>query len=213
MSGLVLFGRSRLSRSVALALLASLVATTVLQGRTFVAPVIPWDIIVLTSPLLPVLVAVVALRACEPTLVDLESTLAGRRLPLVRLAWGVGLMVVLAGLCTLTAVVANALAFGVAIEPLSLALGFVSFFAAGLLGALVLGADLGWLPPCLLTVALVFFGRDPDQAPRAWAWVLHSPSLPGPWLLTLLLAAAALTGYSQQDTVGLTRAGNGATTW
>lgn len=206
MTSLVLFGRTRLAPSTGCALLVALVVTTLLQGRTFVAPIIPWDVTVLTSPLLPVVVAVVALRACEPVLHDLEVTAERRRTTVARLAWGFTLVTALAGLCAVSALVANDLPLGVDVPPEILALSFVSFFSVGLLGAQLLGADLGWIGPCLLVVALVFFGRDADQQPRAWAWVLHDTSAFSTWSVPAGLAAAALVYYWRVDTVGTLRA-------
>ena len=87
MSGLVWFGRTRLTPSTVTAMLIALMVTTLLQGRTFVAPIVPWDITVLTSPLLPVTLAVVALRACEPRLYELEQTVGHRRVSAARFAW------------------------------------------------------------------------------------------------------------------------------
>lgn len=205
MTGVLLFGRTRLSRSTGLALLAALLVTTGLQGRTFLAPVIPWDVTVLTSPLLPVLVAVVALKACEPTLVGLELAAPRARVARVRLGWATAVLVVLSVACGCSAAVANALALGVRTAPSVLACAFASFFAAGLVGAVVFGADLGWLLPCLLVTALVFFGRNSDQVPFSWAWLLHAPGSVSLWLVTALLVLAALAGYCWSDTTGRLR--------
>lgn len=208
--GVVLFGRTRLAPATVAALAVSLLVATVLQGRTFVAPVIPWDITVLTSPLVPVVVAVVALRACEPTLHDLEGVGPQGRVVTLRLAWAGALTAALVALSATTAVLGNALVAEVAVRPVSLALSFVSFFAVGLLGSAVLGSDLGWVPPCLLAVALVFFGRDPDQVAHRWAWVLQPPTSTLAWSVPLALLVVAVTSYALVDTVGTARATTGA---
>ena len=205
MSGLVWFGRTRLTPSTVTAMLIALMVTTLLQGRTFVAPIVPWDVTVLTSPLLPVTLAVVALRACEPRLYELEQTVGHRRVSAARFAWGTTLLLGLSLACVGSAAVANAAPLGVDASPSSLGLSFASFFSLGLVGSLLLGYDLGWVPPCVLVTALVFFGRDQDQVPRAWAWVLHDASSPSPWLTTGALAVAALVYYWRSDTVGTLR--------
>lgn len=210
MTGLVLFGRTRVSRSTVLGLGIAVGAVLVLQGRTFIAPIVPWDLTVLTSPILPVGVAVAAMPGFEPALHALEATVPRGRIRRVRLAWGAGVVGTLASLCALVGLVGNSLSLGVPTRPVVLAFGLVTFLSVGLIGALWLGADLGWLLPCLLATALVFLGRDVDQEPRSWAWVLHDPSSATAWVVPACLSGIGLAGYSYIDSVGLLRARFGA---
>ena len=205
MTGLALFGKTRLAASTGLGLLGSFVVMLGLQGRTFVAPVVPWDITVLTSPLLPVVPAVVALKACEPVLVSLEATIAPRRVARLRALWGALLTLGLSVVSMGVGFIANALSLETQVPLGTLAMSFASFFAVGLLGSLALGADLGWSWPCALVTGLVFFGRDPDQQPRAWAWILHQPSAVAAWAPTTLLVCLAICWYGCTDTVGVFR--------
>lgn len=111
-------------------------------------------------------------------------------------------LVVLAAACAGSAALADALPLGVKTAPAVLALAFASFFASGLVGAVVFGSDLGWLLPCLLVTALVFFGRNSDQVAYPWAWLLQPTGSRSLWLVTGVLVLAALAGYGWSDTTG-----------
>jgi hypothetical protein len=205
-TGLVLFAKTRLPLSVLVGCTAAVLVTTVLQGRRFVPPVIPWDITVLTTPLLPVALAVVAVGACEPVLFVLEQTGPRRRVSMLRVAWAGLLALALGLLSALSTWTANRFGLGEAASPVTTGLSFVSFFALALLAAALVGADLGWTLPCALLVGLVFFGRDADDVARPWAWVLHNPDHLSTWFVPIALAVCALCCYGATDTVGALRA-------
>jgi hypothetical protein len=206
MTGLVLFARSRCSPRACLGVALGLLVVAALQGHSFVTPVVPWDVVVVTTPLLPAVVAVLALRLCPSTTAGLEDVLAPRRAALLRLQWAVVLTVALAAGCAVMMWIAQAVLVGdadTASSPLAAARNTAAFFALGLLTSVVLGGDLGWTTPVLLVTALVFFGRTPDQVVRGWALLLRPAGDLVSLFVVVVLIALACVAYRQHDARGV----------
>lgn len=205
-TGLLLFARSRCSPRSCLSVAFGLLVVGTLQGRSFVTPVVPWDVVVVTTPLLPAVVAVLALRLCPNTTAGLEDVLAPRRAARVRLLWALALTVALAVVCAVVLVIAQAVLVGdadPASSPMSAARNAAAFFALGLLTSVLLGGDLGWTTPVLLVTALVFFGRTPDQVVRGWALLLRPAGDLLSLVLVIVLVALGCMAYRQHDARGV----------
>jgi hypothetical protein len=129
----------------------------------------------------------------------LEATVGTRRLARSRLVWAVAM----AGLGALLAAVSAWGGDREGISAVGAALNALCFIGLGLTTAALLGADLAWLGPSLLALGTFFFGKDFDNQNRSWAWLLHPPSDPGSWSISIGLLLAGIAMYSALDSIGL----------
>ncbi|WP_347352117.1 hypothetical protein [Intrasporangium sp.] len=169
-------------------------------------PVVPWEVVVVTTPLLPAVVAVLTVRCCDDPMAGLEEVLAPRRVTRVRLVWALLLTVGLAAAVAVVVLGSQVLLPGAddaGSSALSAARNAAAFFSLGLLTAVLLGGDLGWTVPVLLVTALLFFGRDPDQVVREWALLLRPGDDAAAGLIVVLLVVLSAAAYSRRDTIGV----------
>lgn len=191
-SGPMLAIRSRLDRRTACCFVLACCAELVLYGRTFEVPVVPGDLIAITSPLVPVVPAVVALRPFDTPLAALErATALPRRAALAR-GWTYGCSLVVLGTSQLLVLLVARTSDGAAAGAALLGgRNAVTFWALGLVSGWLLGVDLSWLAPTLLVTALVFFGRDADRVPHGWALPLHDSASGAAWSMAVVLTVVA----------------------
>lgn len=202
----LLFARSRLSRRTAATVAAAFVVEAMLQGRSFILPVMPWEVVVYTSPLLPAIPAVVALRAVEPGFSPLEG-LTGypARLRLCRFLWLVAVAIALAATQAAVSVASPHPEDTYPISSATEVRNVVAFFAVGVVSAAVVGAELTWLAPLVLMTALMFFGRDRDQAVHSWALLLRQGGDAASWLAVAAVIAGAVGLFTWRDLAPLVR--------
>ena len=193
------FAVARTEPKVLVTLVVAALAGAALQGRDVPVPVIPGDAVVRTSPLLPLLVVVVALQALSAPMAVLEATAVSPRLVRARLGYAVAVLC----LCSAVAAASAAGADREGASPGMAVASTLTLLGVGLVGAVVLGADLGWLLPCVLALCTFFFGKDYDNQVRGWAWLLHPASDPLSLALSWSLAAAGVAAYAWCDTTGL----------
>ena len=204
----LLFARTRTSRHTLLAVLVAAVVSALLQGHTFIAPIVPWESRVLTTPLLPAVVAIAAMPAFASPMPELESAnpAAVARL---RTRWAIAWIAMVSLGWSVLVVAGNAVVgdrtSAAAFPAMAAGRNAMFFLALALGSAVLLGADLAWVIPAAAVTSLVFFGRNFDQQPRDWAILLHGPSSVLSWLLAIGLTSVAVIGYRRCDTGGLAR--------
>ena len=208
MSGFLLFARTRASPRTVLAVLVTVVLSAGLQGRAFIAPVVPWEPLVLTTPLLPAVIAMAGTAAFSAPLPELEEADA-RTVGQLRTAWAcTWLAGVSLGWFLLVAIGRRYLSPSAEAPFFSAAAAgrnAMCFLAIALCSGVLLGADLGWVLPAVVVTVLVFFGRAPDQQPHHWAVLLHGSAHLGDWVMAIVLGGMAVAGYRYHDAVGLAR--------
>jgi hypothetical protein len=118
----------------------------------------------------------------------------GARLVRARLAWAAALIVVAASV---------AASLGMLADPewrMPLLRNTVGLAGLALLGAVLLGARLAWLPVFVPGVATLLAGRDPYTAePHAWALMLAPAGAPVAAAAALAVAVAGVVAYGRWD--------------
>jgi hypothetical protein len=130
----------------------------------------------------------------------LESIVASPRLSATRAFWALVLSALAVGLAALAASGAE--------EPGSIlvaARNAAAFLGAGLAGSALLGADLAWLPSCLLALCTFFFGKNFDNEVRRWAWLLHPDTAPAATVVSAGLLVAGGVLFALLDSTGWLR--------
>jgi hypothetical protein len=194
------FVRSRLTLRTVVILLAALVLSYCLQGKNIGVPFVPGDAVVRSSPLLPLLLVIPLAGASATAMASLEAMVASSRLTSARLFWVLVLTALAVGLAAAAASGAEEPdAVGVA------ARNAAAFLGTGLAGAALLGADLAWLPSCLLALCTFFFGKNIDNEARGWAWLLHPASEPAATVISIGLLVAGGGLFTLLDSTGWLR--------
>lgn len=199
-SGPALFARSRLDKRVAVTFLVACCAELALSGRSFDVPVVPWEVIAITWPLVPVAPAIVALRPLDTPLAFLElATGDPCRAALSRLWWCLTCVVAVGGSQSLIFLAADAVG-GAPTSGMSVGIrNALGYWALGLISGWLLGVELCWVAPTLLVTSLVFFGRNADQLPRGWALLLRDSGSGPAWAVTASLAIVASALHVGRD--------------
>lgn len=178
----------------------------VLVGRGFVVPLIPAEITMETDPFSGLPLALVLAMTATTTMPRTESGLPVARLRSARaitlFALGLLTVAVLATIVALGPILPGAVG---QVDDLRLIRSAVLFLALGLGGAVVLGADLGWILPAVLAVATIFWGKNADQEVRPWAIVLQHGPVAGASVLVLTMLLAAMVSFVLWDGTGLLR--------
>ncbi|WP_284292436.1 hypothetical protein [Luteimicrobium album] len=198
--GALLFARARVSTRDWVALSLSLFACVLLQGHSFVAPVVPWSVQVLTTPLAPAVPAacvVVLLRRVSPAL---DTTLDVERHQAARAFWVAFLLVAGVVTCAVVATIASGGRQDAAVSARS----YASFFGLEAVGASLWGVETAWIAPACVLTAHIYFGRTADQVPLSWAWILSPAGSLASWCFAFVIAASAVTLYILRDTAGET---------
>jgi hypothetical protein len=189
----VMFVRTRCLRHAGWLCLGAVLAEWATAGDSLL---IPWSRVKLTvaaAPLVPAALAAVQGFALLRTMPELERRV-GRTLTGLRLAWA-GVLTVLAAAGAQVASSAASGTWGPVFARNS-----VAFTGVALLGAVVFGARLAWVPVLVLALATFSVGRDMETGtPYAWAWLLRPSHSATSTVVSLAVAVTGVVLYACLD--------------